>query len=85
MKCGTMSTSTERQLVADGLHQAFLVDFIAELEAHELASESRSSRTRRSSRAGIGGSGTAGDEGFFEFEIRLPPISRHMPARLHSK
>jgi hypothetical protein len=34
-----MPTSTERQLAADALHQAFLVDFIAELEARELLDE----------------------------------------------
>jgi hypothetical protein len=34
-----MLTSTERQLVADGLHQAFLVDFTTELEAWELDDE----------------------------------------------
>jgi hypothetical protein len=37
-----MPTSTERHLVADALHQAFLVNFIAELEAQELLDDENS-------------------------------------------
>ena len=39
-----MSSRTNRQLAAYALHQAFLVDFVADLEQRELDSESDSSK-----------------------------------------